>query len=186
MVISSFAAAVVAAVTGVAVIRTPGGNVQQIDVDANYVCEMAVAKLDENVNFFGSMKEMAKSSFFGGKKPTKYGQTQYSRREIDKNAFKTSFAESISFPSTLKKLEFFDSMDHFFLRSISLHKNTKFSFNNIVEKAPKIEKIIFHGTKQEFFDIVSNEEKAPIVDHVIEGQFDDETLYYKNFKPTEE
>ena len=81
--ITSFAAAVVAAVTGVAVIRTPGGNVQQIDVDANYVCEMAVAKLDENVNFFGSMKEMAKSSFFGGKKPTKYGQTQYSRREIE-------------------------------------------------------------------------------------------------------
>ena len=83
MMITSFAAAVIAAVTGVAVIRTPGGNVQQIDVDANYVCEMAVAKLDENVNFFGSMKEMAKSSFFGGKKPTKYGQTQYSRREIE-------------------------------------------------------------------------------------------------------
>ncbi len=83
MMITSFAAAVVAAVTGVAVIRTPGGNTQQIDVDAKYACEMAVAKLDENVNFFDSMKEVAKSSIFGGKKPTKYGQPQYTRREME-------------------------------------------------------------------------------------------------------
>ena len=70
MIITSIASAILAAVTGMTTIRAPGGNEQQVAVDANYACEMSVATIANSETFFEKSRDIIVngSNSGGGKK----------------------------------------------------------------------------------------------------------------------
>lgn len=80
MIITSIAAALLAAVTGMTTVRVPGGNEQQVSVVPNYVCEVTVAKLVDGKDLF-----VANASNGFGKKGPKIDLSHYTKAE--RNAF---------------------------------------------------------------------------------------------------